>query len=199
MANDFSAHQCAEIEAGIAARYASFASGAEGLFRFPTGKDGLTALKYPVGALASVPDEVARLFCGVGNPFSIAPVIPGDKVLDIGCGTGVDVFVAAFFAGPDGACCGVDVSSDMLKIAARHAGERARFFEGRADNIPLCDEEFDLVISNGAFNLVVDKDLACREACRMLRSGGRLQIADQVLTVAASQNEAAPDAATWGR
>lgn len=181
----FSAEQRRQIQEGLAARYAAVAAGRTGLFRYPTGLAGLAGQDYPAAALAALPETVKASFCGVGNPFSLGPVNLGEAVLDIGCGAGVDTLVAALLAGPSGRAAGVEMVPAMLERARRNLAAaglaNAEFVEGGAEALPFPDASFDVVISSGVFNLVVDKRQALGEAFRVLRPGGRLQFADQAL------------------
>ncbi len=182
----FTPEQRVRIAEGLAARYADVAAGQAGLFNYPTGRAGLAGLGYPAEVLAVLPKAVQEGFCGVGNPFALGPVLPGDAVLDIGCGTGLDALVAAVAAGPSGRVAGVEASPEMLARAQANlqaAGlANVEFSPGSAEALPFPDGRFHLAISNGVFNLVVDKGRALAEAFRVLVPGGRLQVADQVLT-----------------
>jgi arsenite methyltransferase len=171
---------------GIRGKYAQVAQSPQGLFRFPTGREGLTALGYPRQYLDCLPGPVLESYCGVGNPFSLGPVERGDEVLDIGCGGGVDTLLAALMAGPRGRAHGVEPVPEMLARARANLEAsglaNASFSQAEAEDLPFPDAFFDLVISNGALNLVPDKARALAEAFRVLRPGGRLQVADQVLS-----------------
>lgn len=173
------------ITQGVRVRYAKAAQSPSGIFRFPTGRTGLQALKYDPAYLSKLPDEVAESYCGVGNPFSLGPVGPGWRVLDLGCGAGVDAILAAIMTGPKGSVAGIDVVPEMVErargnaIAARM--DNLEFLEGSAEELPFGPDEFDLIISNGALNLVMDKPRALAQLFRVLKPGARLQLADQIL------------------
>jgi len=128
---------------------------------------------------------VAASYCGVGNPFILGPIREGEAILDIGCGAGVDSIIAAGLVGPSGSVTGIDVVPEMLARAsenARLAGlANVAFRESSAEQLPFPDNSFDLVISNGVFNLVVDKVQALGEVFRVLKPAGRFMLADQVL------------------
>jgi ubiquinone/menaquinone biosynthesis C-methylase UbiE len=133
----------------------------------------------------SLPEPVADAYCGVGNPFTLGPIREGEAVLDIGCGAGVDSIIAAKLVGPSGPVTGIDLVPEMLAKAsenARLAGvDNVTFQEASAEQLPFPDNSFDVVISNGVFNLVVDKVKALGEVLRVLKPGGRFMLADQVL------------------
>ena len=140
---------------------------------------------YPEEVLRQIPDPVLASFCGVGNPFSLGSLNPGEAVLDIGCGGGVDSLVAAHLVGPAGRVVGVDVTAEMLTRARANLAltglANVSFKIASAEALPFPDREFDVVISNGVFNLAVDKEQALRETRRVLKPGGRLMLADMVL------------------
>jgi ubiquinone/menaquinone biosynthesis C-methylase UbiE len=135
---------------------------------------------------------VASLYCGVGNPFSLGNIHPGEQILDIGCGAGVDAIVAAILTGPNGQAFGVDIVPEMIRQAktnrAKTGLENAHFQETSGEALPFDDEVFDAVISNGAINLMPDKERALSEAFRVMKVGGRLMIADQVSSTNAQKD-----------
>ncbi len=173
------------IEESIRGKYVKVAVSPEGLFRYPTGRAGLEALHYDPQIIQDLPESVAAAYCGVGNPFTVGLIRPGEAVLDIGCGAGVDSLIATRMVGPRGLVRGIDLVPEMLDRAKKNAGlvgaENVEFAEGSAEELPFPDASFDVVISNGVFNLVVDKVKALEEVMRVLKPGGRFMLADQVL------------------
>jgi arsenite methyltransferase len=151
-------------------------------FIFPTGRAWTVDLDYPSELLARVPERAAESFAGVANPFSLGTLEPGELVLDIGSGTGTDSLVAAQMVAPDGRVTGIDMTPEMLAKARAAAGEmeatNVQFVEGEVETLPFEDRSFDVVISNGVIDLVPDKDAVFSEIHRVLRPGGRIQIAD---------------------
>ncbi len=173
------------IKASIKGKYVKVALSPEGLFRYPTGRAGLETLHYDSQIIQDLPESVAAAYCGVGNPFTLGPIHQGEAVLDIGCGAGVDSLIAARMVGPSGSVRGIDLVPEMLNRAKENAGlmgaENVEFTEGSAEKLPFPDASLDVVISNGVFNLVVDKAKALGEVFRVLKPGGRFMLADQVL------------------
>jgi SAM-dependent methyltransferase len=202
MKTSFAAADRSRIEKVIREKYATAARSPEGLFRYPTGRAGLDALTYDHEMIQRVPDSVLASYCGVGNPFSLGPLKPGEKVLDIGCGGGVDTFVAAFLVGPTGQAVGVDATPEMLERARRNQLEvplaGVAFLPASAEDLPFRNQSFHVVISNGVFNLIPDKASALTEALRVLKPEGRFMVADQVLTGELPENPAAR-LARWAR
>jgi SAM-dependent methyltransferase len=174
------------IEEGLQQKYAKVSVNPEGLFRYPTGRAGLEALNYDPGIVRTLPEAIVASYCGVGNPFTLGRIHKGETVLDIGCGGGVDTFFAAVMVGPKGKAVGIDMIPEMLKRARKNLRQtnikNATFQEATAEDLPFPDESFDVVISNGVFNLVPDKARGLAEVFRVLKPGGRLMIVDQALS-----------------
>lgn len=185
METEFSPQEKDKICKGIRKKYKQVAKNPEGLFKYPTGKAGLEALQYDPEVIKALPETVIASFCGVGNPFTLGVVNEGESVLDIGCGAGVDTIFAAKMTGPFGKVVGIDLIPEMLQRAKANLKlvnlNYVTYEEASSDKLSFADENFDVVISNGVFNLVPDKTKALSEVFRVLKPGGRLMIADQVL------------------
>ena len=172
------------IQEGIQEKYNKVAISPEGLFKYPTGRTGLEALKYDPKLVESLHENVAASYCGVGNPFSLGQINKGEAVLDIACGAGVDTILAAMITGPAGNAIGVDIVPDMLKQGEENLKmtdlDNVTFKKASGEKLPFGDHSFDVVISNGVINLIPDKGATLKEAMRVLKPGGRLMIADQI-------------------
>ena len=184
------------IREGIRRKYAEAAQAGPGCgFQYPTGKEGLTKLGYPPELLQGIPDPVLASFCGVGNPFSLGPINPGETVLDIGCGAGVDTLVAARLVGPTGRVVGIDATAEMIARAQANLAltglANVSFAVASAKALPFPDGEFEVALSNGVFNLLIDKEQALSEAYRVLKPGSRLILADMVLVQELPKEQAA--------
>jgi SAM-dependent methyltransferase len=186
MGTKFNSDERKRIQQGIKEKYKLVAINPEGKFRYPTGRAGLEGQKYDPEIFRALPEDVLASYCGVGNPFSLGPVTKGEAVLDIGCGAGVDTFVAAVMVGPEGRVIGIDLISEMLNRARTNlektSFKNVTFQEGSAEELPFPNSIFDVVISNGVFNLITDKAKALKEVFRVMKSSGRFLLADQILT-----------------
>ncbi|HEB72693.1 MAG TPA: methyltransferase domain-containing protein [Nitrospirae bacterium] len=191
-----------KIATSINGKYRKVAQNPEGLFKYPTGKAGLDALQYDPELVRLLPDSIAESYCGPGNPFSMGAINKGESVLDIGCGAGVDTILAGMMAGTDGYVTGLEIVPEMLQRAQNNLREldvsHVSLLEASAEQLPLPDKSFDVVISNGVFNLVVDKVKALKEVFRVLKPGGRFQIADQIRT-GEMPKETSSIVKSWGR
>lgn len=170
------------LKCEIKKTYAQVSAEPETEFIFPTGRVWALDLGYPPELLARVPDGSAESFAGVANPFSLGPLQPGEDVLDLGSGAGTDSLVAAQMVGAEGSVTGIDMTPEMITKARASADELAtgnvQFVESEAERLPFTDASFDVVISNGVIDLIPDKDAVFAELFRVLRPGGRLQLAD---------------------
>ena len=154
-------------------------------FHFPTGRLACLFVGYPAGQLDQIPATAAESFAGVGYPFAAGVIREGDVVLDVGSGSGTDALIASTLAGPRGRVYGLDMTQAMLEKLRRNiaamGAQNVVPLEGNAEEIPLGDACVDVVTSNGVLNLVPDKPRAFAEIARVLKPGGRLQIADIAL------------------
>jgi SAM-dependent methyltransferase len=139
---------------------------------------------YGQSDLANVPELAANVSLGCGNPTAVADLHPGETVLDLGSGGGIDVILSARRVGPTGVAYGVDMTDEMLELARRNAAkaevENVQFLKGEIEALPLANETVDVVISNCVVNLSTDKPAVFREIARVLRRGGRIGISDVV-------------------
>jgi arsenite methyltransferase len=170
------------LREAIREEYAEVASDPEKGFHFHTGRPLARMLEYADEWLKDIPESSIEAFAGTGNPFSLGELHPGERVVDLGSGAGIDSLIAAKKVGPEGRVIGVDMTPAMLE-KARQAAEEAglsnlEFREGYAEELPVADGWADAVISNGVLNLVPDKAAALQEMARVLGPDGRLQIGD---------------------
>ena len=169
----------------IRATYTAVSTKQEKEFIFPTGRAWAQELGYPEPELSRVPDASVESFAGVANHWTLGRIEPGEVVLDLGCGAGTDLLIAAQMTGPDGRVIGVDMTVAMLErtraSATRMGLNNVEVHEALIESSPIGDTSVDVVISNGVIDLVPDKDAVFDEIDRVLKRGGRLQIADVVI------------------
>ncbi len=190
-----------QLRAEISTLYRKVLEQPDGQYHFHRGPTyAVEFLGYEPRELERLPEEVTRAFAGIGNPLKMGRIKTGETVVDIGCGVGTDLFLAARQTGPDGRAIGVDMTASMLDWA-RNAAERANLRQvdlrlGDATALPVDTGSADVVISNGVLNLVPEKDAALDEMSRALKTGGRIQIADIALDVELSE-DARTDIDLW--
>ena len=174
-----------ELRRVVGEMYCSVAQEPGQEFQFPTGRAWAADLGYEPDLLARVPEGATESFAGVANPFSLGRLQSGETVLDLGCGAGTDVLMAAQMVGPAGRVVGINMTPAMAAKArvnsAAMGAVNVEIHEGLVERLPLPDESVDVVISNGVIDLVPDKDAVFGEILRVLRPGGRIQIADVTL------------------
>ena len=190
-----------KLRAEIQSIYARVATEPSGEFHFHRGPEyAATRLGYDAAELAKIPRTVTESFAGVGNPHAIGPLPAGATIVDIGSGAGTDLLLAALHVGPTGRAIGVDMTEAMRERARRGAAAcgltHVDVREGEATALPVETESVDAVMSNGVLNLVAEKQTAIAEIRRILKPGGRAQIADIVLGVELPE-EARRDIDLW--
>lgn len=184
-----------ELQATVKERFAKVALSPDQEKKFPVGPASAKNLGYNPKEIDALPSSVTESFCGVGNPLGLGELRTGETVLELGSGPGMDSLLAARRVGPTGKVVGVDMCEEMI-AKARHNGEllglkNVEFVKAGIENLPLPDESVDVVISNGVFNLCLDKPRVLAEAYRVLRPGGRLQMADILLEEGVTPEEVA--------
>lgn len=189
-----------QLRSAIKEEYATVANEPQRGFHFHIGRYQAKLVGYQESWLEGIPEPVIASFAGTGNPFQAGEIMPGERVVDVGCGAGMDSLVAAHMVGPKGQVIGIDMTPAMLEKAsagAREAGlSNVQFREGFAESLPVLDCWADVIISNGVLNLVPDKGAVLVEIARVLRHGGRLQIGD-ILVQSAVPEDAKADISLW--
>lgn len=189
-----------DLEARVKDMYEQVALHPDRDFHFETGRDLAERLGYPTAGLDAIPAEAVDSFAGVGYFLDLADLRPGETVLDLGSGSGMDSFLAALVTGRDGSVIGLDMTAAQLAKAQRLGADAGFsgvvFRAGRVESPPVADASVDCVISNGVINLCPDKPVVFRAAARALRPGGRLALADIVTDVRLPEGVTC-DAALW--
>lgn len=177
----------------IQEEYSAVATAPEQGFHFHTGRPLARLLGYEDRWLDGVPEATIASFAGTGNPFGLGQLQKGERVVDVGCGAGIDSIIAARMVAPDGEVVGVDMTPAMLERARASAGEagiaNVDLRLGFAEQLPVGDAWADVVISNGVMNLFPDKLAGLQEMARVLKPGGRLQIGDILVSKTVSQKD----------
>lgn len=170
------------LRAEVQDKYREVAAQPGRTFHFHTGRPLAARLGYEAEVVDRFPDRAVESFAGVGNPFSLRTLDPGEQVVDVGSGAGFDSFVAAEQVGDEGKVVGIDMTPEMLAKSRETADQmglgHVEFREGLAEDIPVEDGWADAVISNGVINLCADKRAVFAEVHRVLRPGGWMQYAD---------------------
>jgi len=170
------------LRAEVRDKYRAVAVDPTSSYHFHTGRALAARLGYDPDVVEALPEVAVESFAGVGNPYALRRLLPGERVVDVGSGAGFDSFVVAGQVGPDGRVVGVDMTAEML-AKSRATAELlglgwVEFREGLAEALPIADDWADTVISNGVINLCADKRAVFAETLRVLRPGGVLQFAD---------------------
>jgi len=171
-----------ELRREVRDKYREVAEDPSREYHFHTGRAHALRLGYPESPLTDLPDELCDSFAGVANPFHWGVPQPGERVVDLGSGAGLDSLLAALWVGPAGAVIGVDMTPEMLergRLGAERLGlTNVEFRDGFIEDLPVDDGWADLVISNGVINLCPDKLGVYRQVARVLKPGGRMTVAD---------------------
>ncbi len=191
-----------EIKAAVKEKYSAVASTPDADFKFPVGREFAESVGYPKALLDQLPASMWESFTGAGNPQPFVDAKPGETLLDLGCGAGLDLYLYARAVGPSGKCFGVDISeamADKARANMRKLGiANVELLVGHSDNIPLPDASVDIVASNGIYNLSPVKEPVMREVFRVLKPGGRTIFAEVILK-SALPDEVRKGAKDWFR
>jgi len=183
------------LRASVIYRFRKVAIAPDQERKFPVGPESAKKLGYDLCEVDALPSAVTESFCGVGNPFSMGEPQPGQTILDLGCGAGFDTLLAAQMVGPNGKVIGIEMTPEMIAKARKNAEilglANVELVLGAIEHLPLPDASFDLVISNGVFNLCPDKPRVLSEVFQVLKPGGRLQMADILLELHVTPEEVA--------
>jgi len=182
-----------QIKSQIKERFVKVALNPHSQQRHPTGPTSAKKLGYDPAVIDGLPAVVTESFAGVGNPLGLGELRAGDTVLDIGCGAGMDSILAARNIGPSGQVVGVDMTEEMAVKARQNAVAagitNVAFHVADAGSLPMDDGTVDVVISNGVFNLCLEKPKVLAEVFRVLRPSGRVQMADILLDDVVTERE----------
>lgn len=191
-----------DIRSAVAERYGLVATAPQQSFNFPVGRHFAESVGYDAGLLDRLPRSLTESFTGAGNPQPFVDAQPGEVLLDLGCGAGLDLYLYAQMVGNHGRLFGLDLAAPMLEKARMNLAtvgvENIEWLLASADRIPLPDGSVDIVTANGIYNLSPDKDAVMREVARVLKPGGRTVFAEVVLT-AELPTEARRDMNDWFR
>lgn len=173
------------LRQAVARQYGQVAVRPDGDFPFPVGRTFAESLGYPPDLLDTLPPSAVESFTGISNPLVFADLQPGEVVLDLGCGAGVDTILMARQVGPAGRVIGVDLAPEMVNKARTNAADqglsRVDIRLAPAEKLPLDDDSVDAVVVNGIFNLCASKEVIAAEIWRVLKPGGRLLVSEIVL------------------
>jgi SAM-dependent methyltransferase len=183
--NDLREMNPEQIKQAVKEKYSEVASNPEAAFNFPVGRKFAESVGYSSELLDKLPASMCESFTGAGNPQPYIDIKPGEEILDLGCGAGLDLYLYAQATGSAGKVYGLDMSGDMIGKARRNMEalniQNAEFLRAAADSIPLPDGSVNLVAANGIYNLSPDKNAVIQEVVRVLRPGGRTIFAEIVL------------------